>query len=84
MKKYYQITKIGNSLFATLSSRLVELLNLKAGDKVFYEVVPGKKKVIMNIVENSNFEEKNKLMEDLNDKDKDWIKKNAGSLSTKK
>ncbi|MBI4225796.1 hypothetical protein HY612_01665 [Candidatus Roizmanbacteria bacterium] len=83
MKKYFQITKIGNSLFATLSSKLVEQLNLRPGDQVFYEIIPGKKKIIMNIVQSSDSIDRKKIIEELNEKDKEWIKKHAGSLSSK-
>jgi len=81
MKKYYQITKIGNSLFATLSSKLVEQLNLKPGDRVFYEIIPGKRKIIMNLVQGTLTENKSNMLEELNPKDKKWVKENAGSLS---
>ena len=79
MKKYYQLTKIGNSLFATISSKLVRQLNLQPGDKVFYEIIPGKKKIVMNIVSQSK--QTANVVGELSKKDQDWLKKQAGSLT---
>lgn len=83
MKKYYQITQVGNSLFATLPKKLVEQLNLKSGDKVFYEIIPGKKKVILNIVPQRKKSNKDTPIKSLEQEDKEWLKETAGSLTVK-
>jgi antitoxin component of MazEF toxin-antitoxin module len=83
MKRFFNITKIGNSLFATLSRRLVNQLNIKPGDKVSYEIVPGKKKIIMNLIPKPGSRSPQELLKELNQADRKWIEETAGSLTVK-
>ncbi|MEI7578920.1 MAG: hypothetical protein WCJ58_02645 [bacterium] len=48
MKKYFKVIKIGNSIFSLLPSNLIKQLQIKPGDNVFYELIPGKRQVMMN------------------------------------
>jgi antitoxin component of MazEF toxin-antitoxin module len=79
MKRNYLITKIGNSLFATIPNKLAKQLGLHAGDQVYYELIPGKKKIILNLVTHSA----QSSTASLNKKDSLWLKQNAGSLTIK-
>ena len=83
MKQQFNITKIGNSLFATLPNKLVKQLQLKSGDQVSYEIIPGKKKVLMNIAPQGKRDDSTSIVEALAEEDKQWITEMAGSLSTK-
>jgi len=82
MKKYYQITKIGNSLFATLPKTLVRQLDLKSGDVVEYETPNDKATLILHI---KHIKQKTKirdLLKSLNDVDREWLENNSRGITS--
>ena len=80
MKKYYQIIKIGNSLFVTLPNKLAKKLDIKSGDQVFYETVAGKKQLIINLTTQTNVSDIETTINELNAEDKKWVEETSGSL----
>jgi len=76
MKKFYRISKIGNSIFATLSKDVVDEMNISSGDQVSYEIIPGTNKIVLNL---SGQKQNNSKKNDK--QNSNWISKLAGSIT---